>query len=65
MLQLQVKVDGIDGVVTPTDGGRKWDVVLAGIKPGTYSPHILGNNSIVLAEDITVNSALGGDGDLP
>lgn len=62
--QLQVKVAGIDGIVTSSDGGMKWTVVLPGIKPDTYTPHILANNMIVLAEDITIKPALGGDGDL-
>lgn len=62
--QLQVKIAGIDGVVTASNGGTKWNVVLSGIKPGTYTPHIIANNMIVLVEDITIKSAIGGDGDL-
>ena len=62
--QLQVEIAGIDGVVTTSDSGMQWNVVLSGIKPGTYTPHIIANNRIVLAEDITIKSAIGGDGDL-
>jgi hypothetical protein len=64
VLQLQVKVAGIDGIVTSCESGLKWSVILPGIKPGTYSPHISGNNMILLADDITIKSALGEDGDL-
>ncbi|MBR4291497.1 MAG: BREX-4 system phosphatase PglZ [Oscillospiraceae bacterium] len=63
--QLQVKVAGIDALVSSADGGLSWSVVFAGLKQGTYTPHIQANNKIVLTSDITIKSAIGGDGDLP
>ena len=65
VFNLQVKVAEIDGIVTASEDGMKWNVVLPGIKPGPYAPHIVANNMIVLTEDITIKPALGGDGDLP
>lgn len=63
--KLQVKVAGIDADVSPSDGGKRWSVVIHGIKQGTYTAHVLANNSIVDVPDITILSAIGGDGDLP
>jgi hypothetical protein len=40
-------------------------VVVPGIKQGTYTAHVIANNSIVEMPEITILSALGGDGDLP
>lgn len=63
--KLQVKVAGIDADASPTDGGKRWSVVIHGIKQGTYTAHVLANNTIVDVPDITILSAIGGDGDLP
>ena len=63
--QLQVKVAEIDGVVTPIGDKTKWSSVLSGIKPGTYPIHVCANNMIVMMPDITIRSAIGGEGDLP
>lgn len=63
--KLQVKVAGIDADVSPSDGGKRWSVVVPGIKQGTYTAHVIANNSIVEMPEITILSALGGDGDLP
>lgn len=63
--ELQVKIAGVDGVVNPVNGGLTWNITLSGVKPGTYTPHVLADNMLVLASDITIKPALGGDGDLP
>lgn len=63
--QLQVKIGGVDGVVSPSNGGLTWNIILSGVKQGKHTPHILANNMIVLASDVTIKSAIGGDGDLP
>ena len=63
--KLQVKVAGIDADVASTDGGNRWSVTIPGIKDGTYTAHVLANNTIVEMPVITILSALGGDGDLP
>ena len=63
--KLQVKVAGIDADVASTDGGNRWSVTIPGIKDGTYTAHVLANNTIVEMPAITILSALGGDGDLP
>ena len=62
---LQVKVAGIDADVASFDGGSRWSVIIPGIKHGTYTAHVLANNTIVEMSEITILSALGGDGDLP
>lgn len=62
---LQVKVAGIDADVASFDGGSRWSVIIPGIKHGTYTAHVLANNTIVEMPEITILSALGGDGDLP
>ena len=63
--KLQVKIAGIDADVSPVDGGKRWSVVVPGIKQGTYTAHVLANNHLVDVPEITILSALGGDGDLP
>lgn len=63
--KLQVKVAGIDADASPSDDGKRWSVVIHGIKQGTYTAHVLANNTIVDVPDITILSAIGGDGDLP
>lgn len=63
--KLQVKVAGIDADVASSDGGNRWSVIIPGIKNGTYTAHVLANNIIVEVPEITILSALGGDGDLP
>jgi len=40
-------------------------VVVPGIKQGTYTAHVLANNLLVDVQEITILSAIGGDGDLP
>lgn len=63
--KLQVKVAGIDAEVSPSDGGKRWSVVVPGIKQGTYTAYILANNMLVDMPEIKILSAIGGDGDLP
>ena len=63
--KLQVKVAGIDAEVSTSDGGKRWSVVVPGIKQGTYTAHVLANNILVDMPDVTILSAIGGDGDLP
>ncbi len=63
--KLQVKVAGIDADVSPSDSGKRWSVVIPGIKQGTYTAHVLANNVLIDMPDITILSAIGGDGDLP
>lgn len=63
--KLQVKMAGIDADVSPFDGGKRWSVVVSGIKQGTYTANVLANNILVDIPDITILSAIGGDGDLP
>lgn len=63
--KLQVKVAGIDAEVSPFDGGKRWNVVVPGIKQGTYTAYILADSMLVDMPDITILSAIGGDGDLP
>lgn len=63
--KLQVKVAGINAEVSPSDGEKRWSVVVPGIKQGTYTAYILANNMLVDMPDITILSAIGGDGDLP
>ena len=63
--KLQVKVAGIDADVALADGGRRWSVVVPGIKHGTYTAHVLANNILIDMPEITILSAIGGDGDLP
>lgn len=63
--KLQVKIAGIVADVSPTDGGKKWSVVVPGIKQGTHTAHVLANNLLVDVPEITILSAIGGDGDLP
>lgn len=63
--KLQVKVAGIDADIASTDGGNRWNVTIPGIKDGTYTAHVLANNTIVEMPAITILPALGGDGDLP
>lgn len=63
--KLQVKVAGIDAEVSTSDGGKRWSVVIPGIKQGTYTAHVLANNILVDMPDVTILSAIGGDGDLP
>lgn len=63
--KLQVKVAGIDAEVSTSDGGKRWSVVVPGIKQGTYTAHVLANNILVDMSDVTILSAIGGDGDLP
>lgn len=63
--KLQVKIAGIDADVSPTDSGKRWSVIVPGIKQGTYTAHVLANNILVDMPDITILSAIGGDGDLP
>lgn len=63
--KLQVKVAGIDADVSHFDDGKRWSVVVPGIKQGTYTAHVLANNILVDVPDITILSAIGGDGDLP
>lgn len=63
--KLQVKIAGIDADVSLSDEGRRWSVVVPGIKHGTYTAHVLANNILVDMPEITILSAIGGDGDLP
>lgn len=63
--KLQVKVAGIDAEVSVADVNKRWNVVIPGIKPGTYTAHVLADNILVEMTTITVLSALGGEGDLP
>ena len=63
--KLQVKIAGIVADVSPADGGKKWSVIVPGIKQGTHTAHILANNLLVDVPEITILSAIGGDGDLP
>lgn len=63
---LQIKVAGIEAEVSSVDGGKRWSVIIPGIKPGTYTAHVLANNILIEMPVITIISALGGgDGDLP
>lgn len=63
--KLQVKVYGIEADVASFDGGNQWSAIISGIKPGTYTANVLADNIIIEMPDITILSALGGDGDLP
>ena len=63
--KLQIKVASIEADVAPVDGGKQWSVIVPGIKQGTYAAHILANDIIIEMPEITILSALGGDGDLP
>ena len=64
--ELKLKIAGIDADVTPTDGGKRWNAAIPGIKPGTYTAIVLANNAIVDMPKIKILPALGGgDGDLP
>lgn len=63
--KLQVKVAGIDAEVSTSDGGKRWSVVVPGIKQGTYTANVRANNILVDMPDVTILSAIGGDGDLP
>lgn len=63
--KLQVKVSGIDAEVSSSGDEKRWSVVVCGIKEGTYTAHVSANNILVDMPDITILSAIGGDGDLP
>ena len=63
--KLQVKVAGIEADVASADGGKQWSVIVPGIKHGTYTVNVLANNILVEMPEITILSAIGGDGDLP
>lgn len=63
---LQVRIAGIDGAVKPTEDAKQWTAEFLRIKPGTYSPQVYANNTIVSLPDVTIKPALGGgEGDLP
>lgn len=63
---LQVRIAGIDGVVNPAEDAKQWRVEFPRIKPGTYSPQVVANATIVSLPDVTIKPALGGgEGDLP
>lgn len=63
---LQVRVEGIDGVANQTEDDHHWSVEFSRMKPGTYSPQVVANATIVSLPDITIKPALGGgEGDLP
>lgn len=62
---LQVKAGGIDAAVTPTSDKTKWNVVFENLQPGTYSVQAGANNKLISIPDITIVSAISGDGDLP
>jgi hypothetical protein len=63
--QLQIKAAGIDGITSPTDTEYVWNVILPGIKPGSYLVQVNANNRVVSMPDITILPALSVDGDLP
>ncbi len=63
--KLQVNVPGVNVDVSPFDGGRRWNVVIPSIKKGIYTVHIFANNILIDMPDITIISAISGDGDLP
>lgn len=63
--KLRVKIAGIEADVESFDAGKRWSITVPGIKPGTYTAHILANNIMVDTPEITILSALSGDGDLP
>jgi hypothetical protein len=62
---VQVNIAGIDAEVTPVDNGTRWNVVAANIKPDRYTAQVHADNKIVIVPDVTIRSAIGGDGDLP
>ena len=63
---LQVRIGEIDGDVSPSIDYKTWDVSLAGIKQGRYSPQVYANAQIVNLNDVIIKPALGGgEGDLP
>lgn len=63
---LSVTVSGIDATTIKTENELTWNIVLAGIKPGTYTAIVIADNHLLEVPAIEVKSALsGGDGDLP
>lgn len=63
---LSVTVSGIAANTIKTENELAWNIVLAGIKPGTYTAIVVADNHLLEVPAIEVKSALsGGDGDLP
>ena len=63
---LEVKMAGVQATVSKIDDGKNWDIVLPGVKAGTYPVEVNADGKIISVPDITLLSALGnGDGDLP
>ena len=63
---LQVHISGVTGDAVCQPERKRWTISFAGIKQGTYSPHIVADNKIIAMSDVTIKPALGGgEGDLP
>ena len=62
---VQVNIAGIDAEVTPVGNSTRWNVVAANIKPDRYTAQVHADKKIVIVPDVTIRSAIGGDGDLP
>ena len=64
--QLSVDVADIVGTVSKNGDGSVWNVVLQGIKPGSYKVRIVADGYILEVPEIIILPALsGGGGDLP
>jgi hypothetical protein len=63
--KLSVEMAGIVGETLKEDNGTKWMITIAGIKPGEHLAKVYVDGCIVSLPKVTIQSALGGDGDLP
>ena len=63
--ELRARISGMDGDVSNTSDAKSWNIVFRGVGPGTYSVQVYADDKIVIMDDITIKSALGGEGDLP
>lgn len=63
---LAVKMAGFQADVSKIDVGKNWDIVLRGVKAGTYPVEVIADGRIVPVQEVTLLSPLGGGGgDLP
>ena len=62
---LQVRIGGINAEVAPSVDFKIWNITLAGVKQGNYTPQVYADSQIVSLEDVIIKPALGGgEGDI-
>lgn len=59
---LQIKINGIAGVCTPSADKKRWNVTFDGLKDGVFEASLVADGILVSIPKLTVKPALGDDG---